>query len=259
MGNLSDPIGRRPLLLLAIFGLGVDYLFSALAPIDLLAVRGPGHRGALRVVLCDRQCLYRRCDRARGPGKAFGLMGAAFGVGFVVGPAIGGLLGEFGPRVPFYVAAAISALNFVYGWFVLPETCRRKSAGRSTGGGPTRSARSRSFAPTRACCRCAGCCSCSSSPLRSIRRSGRSGAWRSSAGARRWSGLTLAAFGIIAAFFQGVLTGPVVDAVRRTPGGAVGLIIAVIAAVGYGLVGTLAGGADPAGDPRAGRASCIRC
>src|SRR6476646_5018142 len=52
----------------------------------------------------------------------FGMMGAAFGLGFVIGPAIGGLLGEFGPRVPFFVAAGLSILNFAYGWFVLPET-----------------------------------------------------------------------------------------------------------------------------------------
>ncbi len=57
-------------------------------------------------------------DRA----KAFGMMGAAFGVGFVLGPAIGGMLGEYGSRVPFYVAACVSLLNLLYGWFVLPET-----------------------------------------------------------------------------------------------------------------------------------------
>jgi DHA1 family tetracycline resistance protein-like MFS transporter len=81
-------------------------------------------------------------------------MGAAFGLGFVIGPAVGGLLGELGPRVPFYVAAVVSLLNFVYGWFVLPEIPAAGNAvGRSIWRGPIRLVPSGCSAPIRACCR----------------------------------------------------------------------------------------------------------
>ena len=111
-GNLSDRFGRRPLLLLAIFGLGADFLFSALAPtLFWLFV------GRILAGICGSSWIIANAyiaditapeDRA----KAFGMMGAAFGVGFVIGPALGGMLGEFGPRVPFFVAAAVSLANF---------------------------------------------------------------------------------------------------------------------------------------------------
>lgn len=122
VGNLSDAYGRRPLLLLAIGGLALDYVFSALAPtIWLLFV------GRIIAGLCGSSYIVANAfltditapqDRAR----AFGLIGAAFGMGFVFGPAIGGLLGEFGPRVPFWAAAALAAANFLFGLFILPET-----------------------------------------------------------------------------------------------------------------------------------------
>ncbi len=122
MGSLSDAMGRRPLLLLAVFGLAVDYLLTAFAP-NLYWL----FAGRLIAGLCGASYTIANAyiaditapeDRA----KAFGMMGAAFGVGFIIGPAIGGLLGEFGPRVPFFVAAAVSTANFAFGYFVLPET-----------------------------------------------------------------------------------------------------------------------------------------
>lgn len=122
MGNLSDRFGRRPLLFLAIGGLGVDYLFHALAPtLGWLFV------GRILAGICGSSYVIGNAfiadvsapeDRAR----AFGMMEAAFGFGFIMGPAIGGFLGELGPRVPFYAAAAVSGLNLIYGLLVLPET-----------------------------------------------------------------------------------------------------------------------------------------
>lgn len=122
MGNLSDAFGRRPLLLLAVAGLGVDYTLMALAPnLSWLFV------GRLLAGFCGASYVVANAfiaditapeDRA----KAFGLMGAAFGLGFVIGPALGGFLGSFGTRVPFFIAAGVSVMNFVFGYFVLPET-----------------------------------------------------------------------------------------------------------------------------------------
>ncbi|MCL7465360.1 MFS transporter [Phaeovulum sp. NW3] len=122
MGNLSDRFGRRPLLLLAIGGLGLDYLFHAFAPsIGWLFVGRviAGICGASHVIAA---AFLADVTPPEGRARAFGLMGAAFGLGFVLGPAIGGMLGELGPRVPFYAAAAISGLNLIYGLIVLPET-----------------------------------------------------------------------------------------------------------------------------------------
>jgi DHA1 family tetracycline resistance protein-like MFS transporter len=122
MGNLSDRFGRRPLLLLAVGGLGVDYLLHAWAPTLFWLFVGRAIAGFCGSSWVIANAYIADVTAPEERAKAFGIMGAAFGVGFVIGPAIGGLLGEFGPRVPFIVAAAISLLNLIYGWFVLPES-----------------------------------------------------------------------------------------------------------------------------------------
>ncbi|KEP71060.1 MFS transporter [Thioclava dalianensis] len=122
MGNLSDRFGRRPLLLLAVAGLGVDYLFHAFAPSILWLFVGRLLAGVCGASFVIASAYLADVNAPEDRARAFGLMGAAFGLGFVLGPALGGLLGELGPRVPFFVAAAISGLNLIYGWFVLPES-----------------------------------------------------------------------------------------------------------------------------------------
>ncbi|WP_407492631.1 TCR/Tet family MFS transporter [Pseudooceanicola sp. MF1-13] len=122
MGNLSDAYGRRPMLLLAIGGLAIDYVFSALAPTIWLLILGraiAGFCGASHVIAT---AYLTDVTPPEGRARAFGMVGAAFGLGFVIGPAIGGLLGEFGPRVPFWVAAALAFANLMFGYFVLPES-----------------------------------------------------------------------------------------------------------------------------------------
>ncbi len=241
MGNLSDRYGRRPLLLLAIFGLFVDYLFSAFAPSIFWLFVGRAIAG-----LCGSSYVIANAyiadvtapeDRA----KAFGLMGAAFGIGFVVGPAIGGLLGEFGPRVPFFVAAAISAANFVYGWFVLPETLPPEKRR------PFQWRRANPFGTLAVFARYKGVLPlCGVLFVFFFASSVYPAIWPFWGMAKfDWSvsmvGLTLAAFGIVAAFFQGVLIGPAVNRFGDYRVALAGLCFAVIAAIGYGLVGTLAG------------------
>ncbi len=235
MGNLSDRFGRRPLLLLAVFGLGVDYLFHAFAPSIFWLFVGRAIAGLCGSSYVIANAYIADVTAPEERGKAFGLMGAAFGVGFVLGPAIGGLLGEFGPRVPFFVAAAISALNFVYGWFVLPETLppekRRPFEWRRANPFGT-FAVFRTYKGVLPLCMVLGLFFFASSVYPAI--------WPFWGPAKfDWSvamvGVTLAAFGIVAATFQGVVLGPAVARFGEVRVIRIGMVSAVIAATGYGL------------------------
>lgn len=122
VGALSDAIGRRPVLLLAVLGLGIDYAFSAMSPSIAWLFAGRIVAGVFGASYTTANAYIADVTPPDERGKAFGMLGAAFGVGFVVGPAIGGLLGDLGPRVPFFVAAGLSIANFFYGLVILPET-----------------------------------------------------------------------------------------------------------------------------------------
>ncbi len=122
IGGLSDAFGRRPVLLLAVLGLGVDYAFTALSPTIVWLFVGRVIAGIFGASFTTANAYIADVTPPEERGKAFGMLGAAFGVGFVLGPAIGGLLGGFGPRVPFFVAAGLSLANFLYGLVFLPET-----------------------------------------------------------------------------------------------------------------------------------------
>lgn len=121
-GALSDRFGRRPVVLLSNFGLGCDYVLMALAPTLGWLFVGRVVSGITSASIPTAYAYIADVTPPDKRAKAFGLMGAAFGVGFIVGPAIGGVLGHFGPRLPFWVAAGFSLTNAMYGLFILPES-----------------------------------------------------------------------------------------------------------------------------------------
>jgi DHA1 family tetracycline resistance protein-like MFS transporter len=122
LGALSDRFGRRPVILLSNLGLGVDYILMAMAPSLGWLFAGRILAGLTSASVPTAFAYVSDVTPPEKRAKAFGLMGAAFGMGFIVGPALGGMLGSFGPRTPFWVASAFSLANAAYGFFVLPES-----------------------------------------------------------------------------------------------------------------------------------------
>lgn len=122
IGGLSDQYGRRPVLLLSLFGFGVNYLFMAMSPSIWWLFLGRLISGITGASFSTANAYIADVTPFEKRAQNFGLVGAMFGLGFIIGPALGGLLGEVGTRVPFYVAAGLSLVNWVYGYFFLPES-----------------------------------------------------------------------------------------------------------------------------------------
>jgi DHA1 family tetracycline resistance protein-like MFS transporter len=126
MGGLSDRYGRRPVLLLSLLGLGIDYIFHAFAPTLFWLFVGRLVAGMFGASFTTATAYIADISTPEKRSQNFGLIGAAFGLGFIIGPVIGGIAGaEFGPRAPFLVAAALSLINVIYGYFVLPESLEK--------------------------------------------------------------------------------------------------------------------------------------
>lgn len=122
IGALSDRFGRRPVLLASMATLGLDFLIMALAPNIWILFLGRALAGVSGATFSTANAYIADTTSLEERGRAFGYIGAAFGLGFIFGPVIGGLLGEFGPRFPFFAAVALALINFLYGVFVLPES-----------------------------------------------------------------------------------------------------------------------------------------
>ncbi len=236
LGNLSDRFGRRPVLLCSLAGLAVDYMFLALAHTLPLIFIGRTISGIFGGSYSTAMAALADTTPPDGRARTFGFVSAAFGVGFVLGPAIGGLLGEYGDRAPFVAAAALAGINFVYGLVVFPETLKPENR--------------RAFTIARA------------NPLGALRvvRSlpGMSAAaliltlwqvsslvypmtWSFYAIARfGWStsliGISLAVVGITIAISQTFITGPMVKRFGERDAATIGLVAAIGGYVSYALM-----------------------
>ncbi|HEX4648218.1 MAG TPA: TCR/Tet family MFS transporter [Steroidobacteraceae bacterium] len=122
LGNLSDRFGRRPVLLFALLALGCDYLIMGFAPALAWLFAGRLIAGAAGASWTPAYAYVADISTPERRAQNFGLVGAAFGIGFIVGPAVGGLLGGFGPRAPFFTAGVFALANATFGYFALPES-----------------------------------------------------------------------------------------------------------------------------------------
>jgi DHA1 family tetracycline resistance protein-like MFS transporter len=130
LGSLSDRFGRRPVILLSNLGLGLDYVVMAMSPNLSWLFAGRLISGITSSSIPTAMAYIADVTPPKKRAAAFGMVSAAFGLGFVLGPALGGILGNYSPRLPFWVAGAMSLVNACYGFFVLPESLGKEFRGR---------------------------------------------------------------------------------------------------------------------------------
>lgn len=236
LGALSDRFGRRPVILVSNLGLGLDYVLMALAPSVTWLLAGRIVAGACAATVSTAFAYIADVTPPEKRAKAMGMVGVAFGIGFVLGPAAGGLLGGLDPRLPFWVAAGLSLANFAYGLLVLPESLA-----------PER--RSARFAPRQASPFAALALLRSQPGLLGLAMIGflknlshvvlptvfvLYAGWR-----YRWDettlGITLALVGICSATVQGVLVGPAVARLGERRALLLGLTCGALGFAGFGL------------------------
>lgn len=123
IGGLSDRFGRRPVILISLAAFSLDYLVMAVAPTIGILLIARTFAGAFAATFSTANAFIADISPPEKRAANFGMMGAAFGLGFIIGPGLGGIIGEtYGTRAPFYAVAALGALNFIFGYFTLPET-----------------------------------------------------------------------------------------------------------------------------------------
>ncbi|NNV55635.1 TCR/Tet family MFS transporter [Limnovirga soli] len=127
IGNLSDQYGRRPVLLFSLFGFGIDYLFLSVAPTIAWLFVGRIIAGITGASFSTASAYIADISTPEKRTQNFGMIGAAFGLGFIIGPGLGGQLAHLGARVPFIAAAALALINWLYGYFILPESLSKEN------------------------------------------------------------------------------------------------------------------------------------
>ena len=122
LGAVSDRVGRRPVILISLFGLGIDYLIMGFAPTLGWLFVGRLIAGVMGASITTANAYIADVSKPENRARNFGLIGVAFGLGFIFGPALGGILGGVDVRLPFFVSAGLALVNWLYGFFVLPES-----------------------------------------------------------------------------------------------------------------------------------------
>lgn len=127
LGGLSDKYGRRPIILFSLLGFSLNFFIQAIAPTIFWLFVGRIFSGVTGASITTASAYIADISNDEDRAKNFGMIGAAFGLGFIIGPVIGGFLGQYGARVPFYAASILCLVNFLYGWFILPESLDKEN------------------------------------------------------------------------------------------------------------------------------------
>lgn len=258
LGALSDRFGRRPILLVSLFGLGIDYLIQGFAPTIWWLFAGRVLAGIMGASFTTANAYIADISKPEDRARNFGLIGVMFGLGFIFGPALGGVLGGVNLRLPFFVAAGLALVNWLYGFFVLPESLapEHRSAFSWKKANPWGSIRYLKAYPLVAGLAVAFV-------LAALAQRGLENVWVLYTGYRygwdeRTNGLALALVGLMAVLVQGLLVRPAVSNFGERSCIRFGLAVSTLALLGYGLategwmipgiiiVGSLAGLAGPA-------------
>lgn len=235
LGALSDRFGRRPVLLASLFGLGVDFVIQGLAPNIAWLFVGRLFAGVMGASFTTANAYIADISTPDTRARNFGFAGMMFGLGFIVGPALGGLLGGVNLRLPFFVSAALALINWLYGYFVLPESLdeRHRSSFTLAKANPLGTVGRLRRYPIVAGLALAFVCS-------SLAQRGLENVWVLYTGYRYgWdeltNGLTLGLVGLTAAIVQGGMVRPVIGRLGERRTAMLGISVSSIAFLGYGL------------------------
>ena len=235
LGALSDRFGRRPIILVSLFGLGIDYLILAFAPTLAWLFLGRVIAGIMGASITTGNAYIADISNPENRAQNFGLIGVAFGLGFIFGPALGGVLGGISLRLPFLVSAVLVLINWLYGYFVLPESL---PAEQRSGFSWRKANPVGSVLQLRAYPLVAGLAV--SFVFSSLAQRGLENVWVLYTGFRfgwdeRTNGLTLALVGVMAVIVQGGLIRPIIKAIGERRTILLGLLVSTLSFTLYGL------------------------
>lgn len=237
LGALSDRFGRRPVLLMSLFGLGIDFIITALAPTIAWLFVGRLIAGIMGASISTSNAYIADISTNENRARNFGLVGVMFGLGFIIGPALGGFLGEINIRWPFFAAAGLSLVNCTYGYFILPESLppEKRSAFQIQSINPLGTVNRLRKYPMVAGLAVAFVFS-------SLAQRGLENVWILSMGYRfGWNeltnGMTLALVGLMAMIVQGGLVRPVIRRFGERKIAMFGTAVSIVSFMGYGLAG----------------------